>query len=304
MADDQGKQRKTAVIFFVIFLILFIILFFVVIWFFIFRVFVPSFARPCTADKNCLPNEYCNNSVCNAVTCSKNSDCKKTANGYGECVNGYCQTTLCSYGGQCGADEKQACVNYNPAIVSEWINTACVTTGGTCKTDYDCFGGNFGLVCSDSGVCVQCRDNSDCTTGYVCTANLCKPCAQDTDCGAGNICSGSGTCCSGATVYSVNNATSCVKGKTFDICQVDTDCESNKCHDLGNVKVCGFTSSDKCLFTAGTKTNSSVTGTDTKLFNDLTCALPAGVYDTTAAPFCAAGTCQHLSVGAACYVPP
>jgi Cys-rich repeat protein len=317
---EQSDPRKTAIIFFVIFLILFIILFFVVIWFFAIRVSNLPFERPCVTDNNCLPNEYCNDGVCNAVTCQKDSDCNKTANGSGVCINNYCQMPLCSANAVCSAikGKEYACVNYNPATITNWINSACVKTGNKCSSDFDCYGGNYGLVCSTAGVCVQCRDNSDCAEGRVCTGSLCTGCDYSrclpgspcqSNCGDGNVCTEAGTCCTGGITYNVNGVLSCNKGKAFDTCQSDTDCESGACRDLGSIKVCSYSSSDSCLFTAGTKLDSSVTGADTTKADALTCALPKDIYDSTAAPFCAASSdgsasCQNLSVGAACYIPP
>jgi len=320
---EQKSQRGVAKVFFVIFLILFIVLLILVIWFFFFRSTIQPFERVCTADKNCLPNEYCNNSICNAVQCSKSSDCSKTANGSGQCINGYCQLPVCSGNAECSAvkGSDYACVSYTPSIITEWINTACVKTGTPCTANTDCYGGNFGLVCS-AGICSQCGDSKDCANGYICGSNgLCTTCnyaacSGDTpctsNCGSGNVCTGTGTCCASGTYYNVNNTTSCIKGKTFDICQADTDCESGKCYDIGTttggvhsgIKVCGFSATDECLFTAGTKATSAVTGLDPTLFKNLTCGAPNNVYDVAASPFCAAGKCQHLSEGSACYVPP
>lgn len=312
--QQTGNQRRTAMIFFVIFLILFLILFGLVIWFFFFRSYLKPFERVCQSNSNCLPNEYCNEGICNAVLCKNNSDCSKTANGNGTCIAGYCETSLCNQNLECSRlynDTNFVCSKFDATIITSWIDSACVKAGGECKSDNDCYGGSFGLVCSDSGVCVQCNSDVDCDTGLYCKAGVCSncdstpctdgPCASDCPTG---VCTGSGTCCAGDLVYNVNGTTSCQKGKTFDHCLKDEDCESSNCHDLGGVKVCGFSTQDDCLFTAGTIADESVTGSTKDKFNSMVCAAPEGVYDSKSAPFCAKGKCSNLSVGSACYVPP
>lgn len=295
----RGKSsgRTTIWIFFIIFIILFIILSFLLLYFLFWTDPQADLTRACTASSQCLPNEYCNSKgVCNAITCTIDSDCKAAGSNTSVCLQGYCQTVTCVTTQECEKIKSNSvCTNFTSEIVTPWINTACVETGKACAKDTDCYGGGFGLVCSNN-VCVQCREDSDCGNGLICSNNKCTNCSQSlNNCAAGLACLGDGLCCANDLTYNVNGVKSCTKGKPYDICVNDSDCANEKCYDTGTLKVCGFTTNDECLFSAGTKGFSN---------KGLICPAPINPYDTEAAPFCSVGKCSKYSNGAACSIPP
>lgn len=334
VVDSSDKPSKRPyLIGFIVFLVLAIGLVVFALWWFVWRDSNSPLNRPCTRDTQCAPNEICNGNTnqCNAVPCTINSECNGIANGAGGgfCVNGWCQTAACSSNSDCSnLGDNYACsaIPTNPNIPSAtpWLTTACVQTGNSCSTNNDCFGGNYGLVCdksdgNDTGVCVQCAQNSDCGGGLVCDTdvNLCTAC-DDSDehrqCGDNNVC-GNGTCCSNPQ-YMVNNTFSCVRGELFDLCVTDTDCKSGHCINLssapGNegvadLKVCGGGDNGTMTFSAGVRIAEGVGNPN--IIRNFTCNVPGGPDDFDATPFAVNGACSLYSAntdnvnGSACGIP-
>jgi len=318
---DSKPSKRPYLIGFIVFLVLTVGLVLFALWWFVWRDSNSPLVRLCTRNTQCAPNEICNSDTgqCNAVSCTINSQCTGIANGTagGSCVNGWCQTAACSSNSDCSnLGDNYACSNIplDPNSATPWLTTACVQTGDGCTADTDCFGGNYGLVCSKSdgssnGVCVQCAGNTDCTgrnAGLVCdtSVNLCTACTDDSQCGGDNVC-GNGTCCSNP-LYMVNGSPSCNPGELFDICTTDTDCKTGtRCINLGSdpknpgsdeLKVCGGGSGGDFIFSAGVRVDSGVGDPDR--IASVTCTAPGGPNDYNSLPFAVNGGCTVYSANA------
>jgi Cys-rich repeat protein len=306
MADENDapkNSRRGAIIGFIVFLVLLILLIVFAIYWFFFREVDNPLIRPCTTTNQCSPYEICNSDsgLCEAVSCTLNSECSGIAAGYGFCVNGYCQPASCFSNNDCDVLDQGdlVCVNFEADPATPWLTSACVRTGNDCADNLDCLRGETDLVCvpgtNNGNVCQQCGGNSDCATG-LCIDGRCVNCSDSSVCGNGDVCL-NGTCCDGGKTYMVNGVESCTQGIPFDYCLMDGDCASGKCVSLGStvagdpeVKLCAPPGGTK-LFSAGT----TVMVGDPSVVAGLTCDAPAGPNDSSALPFAVNGVCSFSS---------
>jgi len=326
--DEFTKpSKKPYFIGFIVFVILAAALILFALYWFVWRSPDPTgLEKPCSSNNQCNPDQFCNTKtgLCNAQSCTIGTECDTLANGSmgSVCLRGYCQVPSCNSnidcanvgtGGSDGTRGDYVCSKYAPdPLLNPWITNTCVLSGGTCKSNNDCFGGNAGLVCiggdggvvgttstEDTGVCQQCGRNSDCDGGLVCSSSgVCSECGPITDspeknvggCDNDNVC-GNGTCCSDPQ-YIINGMPSCSKGELFDICEdgEDDSCKSGKCVDLGTgTHICGGGTNGPRTFSAGAVASFDIP-------EALSCGLKSvDPADTTSTPFAVDGACNVYS---------
>ena len=95
-----------------------------------------------------------------SIVCSTDSGCATLLNSSYECSSGYCAAVVetATLSEDCSA---LTCVS--PYVCSD--DNVCVE----CDDDTDCTSG----VCSDDNVCVECFEDSNCDNGYECSENVC-----------------------------------------------------------------------------------------------------------------------------------
>lgn len=141
----------------------------------------------CGSEKN--PNLCCTTPTdCSAVGLSEPSSCSDGL----LCRGNQCIAESCSVSSDCEAGAPFCAAN-----------NLCAAE---CETDSQCpgFGGNNADKLCESGKCVQCRLNSDCTIedAPVCDQNVCRGCLVDTDCASG-VCGSSGACVDASAILYV-----------------------------------------------------------------------------------------------------
>jgi len=100
--------------------------------------------------------------VLSSIVCSTDTGCATLLNSSYECSsNGYCAAVV------------------ETATLSEDCSAL------TCESPY---------VCSSSNVCVECDDDTDCTSGVCSDDNVCVECFEDSNCDDGYECSSSNVC--------------------------------------------------------------------------------------------------------------
>lgn len=180
----------------------------------------------CSKDNECFSNQTCSNGICTYKTCSISSDCGTDQT----CTSGFCYPNSCV--------DNTNCSNSN--ICEKGF---CVPFGTQCDTTSNCF--NSGLIC-DNNRCIQCRIDSDCPSGDVCSvldgkcyAN-CTEAGGNSSCPTGTFCTQSNICCPSQGESCVNNSCSagnycvdqfcaCAPGDIGQSCRENRDCLSNTC---------------------------------------------------------------------------
>jgi len=158
----------------------------------------------CAGDRHCTGDEVCINYECEE--CRYDDDCEDNlfcSSDY-ECVE--CETYVdCDTGQDC--DEDNECFNAQSCDDTEdcdnddaeCIGGYCIGGFPQCDSDSECEDedGNEDY-CSEDNVCVECRINSHCETGYECDDGECvrigDECDSDRECGDGEYCNNDGIC--------------------------------------------------------------------------------------------------------------
>jgi hypothetical protein len=163
------------------------------------------YAQNCNSGDSCMTNSDCGGGTCgsgycsnySSQYCSADTDCANTCTTYGYCsLTGYsCTTSSDCTQGTC---QYRTCScsnpNYNPSdpICTDPDCTSAPCTlkcdqercveNTACQTNADCYGG--APICNN-GSCVQCIDDSGCSTssGEKCVQNVCiTPCTSNEEC--------------------------------------------------------------------------------------------------------------------------
>ena len=116
------------------------------------------------------------------LICSPTASSCKSCSNQGDCGHGappYCDpfTKLCVECRKNGSD----------CNAGETCDSFSLRCEKYCQTPQDCDSDSTRPVCSDRGLCVECRDRADCKLlrpqdDYVCYGNFCVECAANSDC--------------------------------------------------------------------------------------------------------------------------
>lgn len=152
----------------------------------------------CTADEDCPAGQSCVGGVCKAGGCEDDDDCGEEE----VCVAGTCAPFDCSKAGcpdglRCREADDRCVQCTHDAHCTDGAAPFCELDEGicvTCRQDTDCPGE---ARCSAERTCVECIENADCSEPTpICkvSAGVCGECNVDADCPDGNPCRDDGTC--------------------------------------------------------------------------------------------------------------
>jgi hypothetical protein len=150
------------------------------------------------------------------VCCTDAADC--TAKGVP--AGSMCTDGLVCRGNSCIAE---TCTTSNQCEPVAPFCSSAMLCAATCAMDSECPGfGSSGLPFCESGACVACRVNSDCTDANhaFCEGGACRGCLEDSECGSG-LCEPSGGCANPAEVLYVSPT-----GADTGNCELSAPCAS------------------------------------------------------------------------------
>ncbi len=147
-------------------------------------------ATPCATDADCAAKEgsFCDDGACTVKHCTSDVDC---ASHGGACVEGSCATACsshfdCAPGGLCKAAPTPYCVAGEPAKDGQFYQH-CPLGAEECDRDagFICLGGGVGDI--DAYCSTDCKQDSDCPTGFRCGALGVTPCGNACGVGGRNV---------------------------------------------------------------------------------------------------------------------
>ena len=127
----------------------------------------------CPLGEACLDGGIvCSPTATSCKNCSNQSDCGHGAPPYCDPLSRLCV--------ECRK-------NGNDCTAGETCDSFTLRCEKYCQTPQDCDSDSTRPVCSDRGLCVECRDRADCKLlrpqdDYVCYGNFCVECAANSDC--------------------------------------------------------------------------------------------------------------------------
>ncbi len=179
----------------------------------------------CESSNECPFGQFCDLAQTSCVDCLMDDHCEVGL--------------VCQVDGTCGDGSVECAADYD--CPTDYVcdgEGQCIlgetTVGGNdqeipCSAQTDC--DVYGRICQDN-ICVACTADSQCQTGYVCSAGTCtdpnSP-GGGGDGGGGGLPSGGCT-----TAYDCPEGQGCLFGLTCGLCLMDTDCRSGESCDTAS----------------------------------------------------------------------
>ena len=148
----------------------------------------------CTADSMCDQDQLCHPSLGACVECAEDNDCYGNEDG-ALCDPDRLRCVDCLSGGDCGV-ARPFCIggDCRECIQNTDCGAAQICNGdlecrSSCSSDADCDDGDRGHCIVQTGICVECELDTNCTYDAdqpVCIGGRCEECRGNDDCPADN----------------------------------------------------------------------------------------------------------------------